>query len=114
MKITMMLLMIFLSSCQTIPNAPKISPKVSCDAFIRQLPDGNFNGRCNCRCLNLNDIDSPLIDMSMCDSRYSGDSISLSLLSCHQIVGFKLKTYAEEVRPWLIELSEFFRDALKK
>jgi hypothetical protein len=109
-KSMMILLTIFFVSCQ---SAPKIPPKISCNAVLKAEESGLYSGRCVCRCLDLNQIDSPLKDFSYCDGRYSGDSISFTLSACNEIVGFKLKTYAEEIRPWLIEVKEFCEDTRK-
>jgi hypothetical protein len=112
MKIMTALLMIFFVSCQ---NAPKIPPKISCDTTLIESVDypDHYTGRCLCRCLDLNDPSEPLKDFSYCDGRYSGPSVRFSLRACHQIVGFKLKTYAEEIRPWLIEVKEYCEDTRK-
>jgi hypothetical protein len=107
MKIMTVLLMIFLGSCR---SAPSIPPQISCDVRLAHAGNDLYEGRCLCRCLDLKKIESPLLDFSYCDGRYSGDSVAFSLSACDKLVGFRLKDYAEQIRHWLIESKEYCQD----
>jgi hypothetical protein len=112
MKMFMMILLLaLLSSCVT-GGPRKRTPEISCDIKMYQTEDGNFNGRCLCRCLDLNKPESPLIDITNCDSRYQGRDVRLGLMSCNKLVGFKFKSYLEDIRPWILETKSYCEDTI--
>lgn len=113
MIVTMISLLILLSSCVT--GAPRYKHfEISCDTRIYKTTDGNYNGRCLCRCLDINDLESPLVDFSNCDDRFSGDDVRLSLLSCDKLIGFRVNRYLEEISPYIKEVKNYCEDNIGK
>ena len=76
MKIMMILLTIFLVSCQ----APVIKDVVMCDVSFTK-------DRCRCRVVNLNTLEA------------ISEAVNYDITHCEEIAGFYLNDIAQEIKP---------------
>ncbi|MBE9542515.1 MAG: hypothetical protein IMF01_09370 [Proteobacteria bacterium] len=109
-KIMMMLLMIYLSSCV---SGPLITPRLSYEAKISRVSDGIYSGRCRLRCLDLMKIEQAALPLNRCGIDSTAKALNYPLNWCHGSIGFNVDDYGINIKPWLIESKEYAQDMSK-